>query len=175
MKRSNYIIIAVVIVILVAVLIQNNLSHDKSHTDEMMATTTEVVATSTAQPSSYVAPAVMTHVQAPAKAPVLVISQETLTFNLGEKKTIDGYTITVKSIKDTRCTGSTRCAEVGDARVLLGVIGPMTTKNVSLIEGQAFIVDDAKIILNDVKPERSKDEVIADGSYRFTITIESAQ
>ncbi len=107
---------------------------------------------------------------------VPTLSVETVTLKLNETKTVGGVKITPKTIKDTRCPEGSNCADDGDARVMLGVATSKTTKNVSLIEQQAFYVDEViKVTLVNVLPEAKKGKTLTEADYQFVITVESFQ
>lgn len=106
---------------------------------------------------------------------VPMLIQTPLQLGLNESGTVGKLAITPKKIYDTRCPINTKCDEEGVARVIFGVVGPVTTKNINITEGQSLLIDNIKVTLQQVSPEPSKTNPVDDNDYVFKLLIESAQ
>lgn len=105
--------------------------------------------------------------------PTLV--QSSLRLGINETATSGKITITPKKIYDNRCPKNINCDKSDIARVMFGVVGPITTKNITMAEGQAFVLDDVKVILVRISPDQEKNKQIEEGEYEFELQIELMQ
>jgi hypothetical protein len=103
---------------------------------------------------------------------VPTLIQVPLQLGLNESGIVGGVTITPKKISDNRCPENIRCNKSGVARVTFAVVGPVTTKNIAMTEGQAFILDDVKVTLLHISPDQEKNEQIEESEYKFELQIE---
>ncbi|MEN9647726.1 MAG: hypothetical protein RLY57_530 [Candidatus Parcubacteria bacterium] len=182
MKKIIMSIVGVAIIGLVIWGVSNSQKENLQHQDNaIQATTTQATTTGNTAtlednrlpPEQPVAPARPSQGLSLEYVPTLV--QNSLRLGLNESGTAGKITVTPKKMYDTRCPKNTKCTEEGAARVIFEVDGPVTSKNINMIEGQAFMLDNIRVTLVQVLPDRVRNETIEDNQYVFKLLVESAQ
>ncbi len=180
MKKVSYIALGLIILIALIIIIPKHSDAprvaDQGTTTPATSTATttieEKIATSGLLPKNAVVSNIVYYPQQPS-ARTLATTSATLAMNVTKK--VGPLTVTVESIKDTRCPMHTNCNNKGDARVTFAVAGPTTTKNISMIEGQAALIDNVQLKFDNVLPERTKNADIPESQYQFFVSVSYAK